>query len=109
MPSIYVRFSWLIDDSVDTTTSNSHCAYDQIIAAGALKHWVVPGSVEPYLYNVALGLNLTQTEDVSDHFPVEAIVEFNGTYSAASAVAPSTATTLAIAVLATFLSAHCTF
>jgi len=23
------RFSWLIDDDVDTTTTNSHCAYDR--------------------------------------------------------------------------------
>uniref|UniRef100_H2ZIE5 Endonuclease/exonuclease/phosphatase domain-containing protein n=1 Tax=Ciona savignyi TaxID=51511 RepID=H2ZIE5_CIOSA len=62
-------FHWLIADDVDTTVSNSNCAYDRLIVTGDLLSKVCCADV----FRFDTHFNLTQDEAlaVSDHFPVE--------------------------------------
>ena len=55
------KFSWLIPDSADTATDDSHCAYDRIIAT-------YPVAKRVLSYNVS---NITLT----DHYPVSIQLE----------------------------------
>nr|XP_018672106.1 deoxyribonuclease-1-like isoform X1 [Ciona intestinalis] len=65
-------FHWLIGDDVDTTVSNTDCAYDRIIVTGDLINDVCCADVHRF----DLGLNLTtdETAMVSDHYPVEVTI-----------------------------------
>jgi hypothetical protein len=49
--------SWLIDFSVDTTTTPTYCAYDRIIALGDTRDHVVPGSAQVYRFDTDLSLS----------------------------------------------------
>ncbi|XP_065198361.1 deoxyribonuclease-1-like [Sycon ciliatum] len=70
------RFLVLIDKDADTTVAQSSCAYDRIIVAGShLQDRVTAGSARAYLFDTALGLNTSVTEDVSDHYPVEVRID----------------------------------
>lgn len=67
------RFTWLLDNDVDTTTSGTHCAYDRIVVAGdTLSSRVVSAAVTRF--DLALGLSPEEVAAVSDHFPVEVYV-----------------------------------
>ena len=46
------RFYWLTTDNMDTTTSNSDCAYDRFVVAGSnMLKAVVPGSTSVLHYD----------------------------------------------------------
>ncbi|MFN7991364.1 MAG: endonuclease/exonuclease/phosphatase family protein [Candidatus Micrarchaeia archaeon] len=67
-------YTWLIPDTADTTTKSTDCAYDRIILAdGAKENYA--GRWGIFRFDQEYGLNQTQTEAVSDHYPVWA--EFN--------------------------------
>ncbi|XP_053327159.1 deoxyribonuclease-1 [Spea bombifrons] len=65
-------FSWLIEDSVDTTAGATNCAYDRIVVSGSeMQEAIVPNSAK--VFNFQKKYKLTQEEAlaVSDHYPVE--------------------------------------
>ena len=78
------KFEWLLDDTVDTTTKATDCAYDRIVATGAFKSEdaggaeVVAGSARVFRFDLepeALDEDLvTRT---SDHYPVEVRLSFD--------------------------------
>ncbi|XP_033730171.1 deoxyribonuclease-1-like, partial [Pecten maximus] len=66
------RYSWLIGDDVDTTTSGSDCAYDRFVASGdQLKAAIVPGSAREFKFEEEYNLSEKQMKEVSDHYPIE--------------------------------------
>ncbi|XP_078483452.1 deoxyribonuclease gamma-like isoform X2 [Ciona intestinalis] len=72
-------FHWLVGDDVDTTVSNTDCAYDRIIVAGSdLIDLACDG--DTYRFDVALNLTQDQALDVSDHYPVEFRLLSNSSY-----------------------------
>lgn len=65
-------FTWLISDDVDTTATDSSCAYDRFVVSGdQLKTSIVPNSAKVVHYDEALSLSQEQTLRVSDHYPIE--------------------------------------
>lgn len=66
---------WQIPDSVDTTTSTTFCPYDRILTSGLLNDQTVLGSASVYHFDVPLGLSPTFTKTVSDHYPVEVLID----------------------------------
>lgn len=68
-------YTWWIGDQTDTTTSNTVCAYDRLITRGDLSGRVVPGSADTYSFDQALALSADLTRRVSDHYPVELLLE----------------------------------
>ncbi|KAM4664715.1 deoxyribonuclease-1-like isoform 2-T2 [Discoglossus pictus] len=86
-PSIRLRhegsLEWLISDDEDTTVStNTHCAYDRLVAGGAkLKGAVIPGTAKAFNYQVAYGLTYDMTKAVSDHYPVEVELRLDPLYN----------------------------
>ncbi|XP_075434518.1 DNA-(apurinic or apyrimidinic site) endonuclease 2 isoform X3 [Ascaphus truei] len=76
-PSIRLRHAgglqWLIGDEIDTTVStNTHCAYDRLVASGAeMQRAVLPGTAKAFNYQEAYGLTYDMAKAVSDHYPVE--------------------------------------
>ncbi|MFH1589437.1 MAG: endonuclease/exonuclease/phosphatase family protein [archaeon] len=67
-------YEWLIDETIDTTTKGTDCAYDRFIA------------VTPSSYIVRVGVDNLQDEvgndqelleDVSDHYPIYMILDIN--------------------------------
>ncbi len=65
------RFIWWIGDEMDTTTSNTDCAYDRIVTHADLQGRVVNGSAQVFRFDLVYGLSEEDTEIVSDHYPVE--------------------------------------
>ncbi|NXV96269.1 DNAS1 protein, partial [Calonectris borealis] len=80
-PSIRLRSldacEWLIPDSADTTVATStDCAYDRIVACGtALRQDIEPGSATVNNFQKSFHLQNKDALAVSDHFPVEVILE----------------------------------
>lgn len=68
---------WWIDDDSDTTTTATDCPYDRILTLGAPSALAVPGSGTPFLFDQALQLSPTATRAVSDHYPVELLLELS--------------------------------
>ncbi len=68
-------YAWWIDDAADTTTTSTLCAYDRLVTHGDLTSRVVEGSAAPFLFDRALGLGTDLTRRVSDHYPVELLLE----------------------------------
>ncbi|KAK5873128.1 hypothetical protein PBY51_013769 [Eleginops maclovinus] len=66
-------YHWLIDDDVDTTSSNSNDhTYDRIVVFGeSMLSAVVPGSAKPFNFQREFHLTDEETLSVSDHYPVE--------------------------------------
>ncbi len=62
-------FDWLIPDGTDTTTKTTNCTYDRIIIPDAMKDDLT-GEWGVLRFDQEYGLNQTQTEAVSDHYPV---------------------------------------
>jgi hypothetical protein len=63
------EFTWLLDDDVDTTVAVSSCAYDRIVISNSLVSRVAT-TATVLLFDAVYGLNQTETEAVSDHYPV---------------------------------------
>ncbi|XP_069066540.1 deoxyribonuclease-1 [Pleurodeles waltl] len=65
-------FLWLIPDTMDTTVSHTHCAYDRIVASGyEMQEAIVPGSAGVFNFQEDHGLTEEEALSISDHFPVE--------------------------------------
>uniref|UniRef100_A0A3Q2QSG8 Deoxyribonuclease-1 n=1 Tax=Fundulus heteroclitus TaxID=8078 RepID=A0A3Q2QSG8_FUNHE len=66
-------FYWLIDDDVDTTTSNCNDnTYDRIVVYGEkMLDAVIPDSAKSFNFQEEFGLTDEEAEDISDHYPVE--------------------------------------
>ncbi|KNC56115.1 deoxyribonuclease-1 [Thecamonas trahens ATCC 50062] len=77
-------YTWLIDWSVDTTVKSTHCAYDRFILPAPYLPFLRPGSAVPFDFAAAFGLDAAAAEDVSDHYPIELVLD----YPAAEAVPP---------------------
>lgn len=69
-------FTWLID--TDTTTSASDCAYDRFIVSGEIESSILPGSAQPFRYDLAYNLTRELTLAVSDHYPIECSIQGKG-------------------------------
>lgn len=67
------RFSWLIPDSADTTTTTTVCAYDRIVVRGPIATKLLSPAVYRFDQHLAVS-----GESVSDHFPVEVEVGDSG-------------------------------
>uniref|UniRef100_UPI0037E76046 deoxyribonuclease-1-like n=1 Tax=Semicossyphus pulcher TaxID=241346 RepID=UPI0037E76046 len=69
----YPPYHWLIDDDVDTTTSDTtDHTYDRIVVFGDnMYHAVVPDSAKPFDFQRAYRLSDATTQAISDHYPVE--------------------------------------
>ena len=65
------RFDWWIDDSIDTTTSSTDCAYDRIVTSAGLTGYVVANSSAVLRFDQIYELSDSQTQEVSDHYPIE--------------------------------------
>ncbi|XP_033728941.1 deoxyribonuclease-1-like [Pecten maximus] len=75
-PSITLKsdpsFHWLIGDDVDTTVKSTDCAYDRFILTGSdFVSALVPGSADIFRFDSEYGLDASQAEKVSDHYPIE--------------------------------------
>ncbi|KAM4582538.1 deoxyribonuclease-1-like [Fundulus diaphanus] len=66
-------FYWLIDDTADTTTSNSNKhTYDRIVVYGKkMVNAIVPDSATPFNFQEEFGLTKKVALSISDHYPVE--------------------------------------
>ncbi|XP_029358013.1 deoxyribonuclease-1-like isoform X1 [Echeneis naucrates] len=66
-------YYWLIDDDVDTTTSDSNdYTYDRIVVYGRrMNNAVVPNSARVFNFSRAYHLSAQDAERISDHYPVE--------------------------------------
>ena len=73
--SIYQNpdFTWQISNEMDTTTAQSSCAYDRIITTGASTDWTRSASV--FRFDEALRLSRRSIRRVSDHYPVELVLD----------------------------------
>ena len=61
------KYDWLIQDSADTTTSDTDCAYDRFVFAKPVPSQIRDASV----YDFGEGLTTEEVKDVSDHYPIE--------------------------------------
>jgi len=69
------RFTWLFDQSGNTTPSPSNCAYDHMILASSgkdLNRYIASGPGVVFDFRAAYGLSQEVTMTVSDHFPIGA-------------------------------------
>uniref|UniRef100_A0A672PDR2 Deoxyribonuclease n=1 Tax=Sinocyclocheilus grahami TaxID=75366 RepID=A0A672PDR2_SINGR len=73
------KFHWLIRDEQDTTVrEKTCCAYDRIIIHGKeLISGIVPESAQPFNFKKEFSLSEEEALEVSDHYPVEFIVEIS--------------------------------
>jgi deoxyribonuclease-1-like protein len=65
-------YEWIITDDMDTTTKNTDCAYDRIIISQSLTDNIKYSGVDRF--DIIYTLNETETQKVSDHYPVYAIL-----------------------------------
>ncbi|XP_067683854.1 deoxyribonuclease-1-like [Haliotis asinina] len=75
-PTIDIRnqpeFYWPIGDDVDTTVTDTDCAYDRFIISGKrLRDSVLNNSVGIFNFQEQYKLSKQQALSVSDHFPIE--------------------------------------
>ncbi|XP_077993805.1 deoxyribonuclease-1-like [Glandiceps talaboti] len=70
------RFNWLIPDDADTTLSASSCAYDRLVIHGdRFNQYYRQNSAKVYYFDEDLGINEDLAKDVSDHYPVEMVID----------------------------------
>jgi endonuclease/exonuclease/phosphatase family metal-dependent hydrolase len=62
-------FVWVVPDSADTTTKSTDCAYDRVILTEGVREDFT-GNWGIFRFDNEFNLNQSQTEDVSDHYPV---------------------------------------
>ncbi|ELU01904.1 hypothetical protein CAPTEDRAFT_100138 [Capitella teleta] len=65
------RFTWIIDDDVDTTVSPTQCAYDRFVLTGHVANSFIGGTAKAFNFRDEYGLDDDWTKEVSDHWPVE--------------------------------------
>jgi deoxyribonuclease-1 len=71
------NITWQIPDNEDTTASATVCPYDRILTSAGLEGAVVTGSASVFRYDVPLALSPTFTKTVSDHYPVEILLDLS--------------------------------
>jgi hypothetical protein len=65
-------YLWLIDNSEDTTVGANLYTYDRIVAfTASAEDSAGPGDV--YRYDRVLDMGSVGADDISDHYPVEAV------------------------------------
>jgi len=69
------KYHWLIHDDAVTNLSDTPCPYDRIVATTVMNRRVVDGSAQIYNFKEALGLSQDEAKEVSDHFPVEVLLQ----------------------------------
>ncbi len=69
------RFRWLIDGDADTTVGASDCAYDRIITTRSLDPAILDDQTQVYDFPTELGLDQATALEVSDHYPVETVLQ----------------------------------
>ena len=57
--------------------SSTHCPYDRIVTLGNLTSAIVDGSSEIYLFDQDLVLSSRMARQVSDHYPVELLLNLS--------------------------------
>ncbi len=72
---LFKNYNWLIDSLVDTTVSKTDCAYDRIITSESLLFRAKNPNV--YHFDEEQNLNNKKAKRVSDHYPVEFLLDFN--------------------------------
>ena len=72
---LFQNYNWLIDSLVDTTVSKTDCAYDRIITSESLLFKAKNPNV--YHFDEEQNLNNKKAKRVSDHYPVEFLLDFN--------------------------------
>ncbi|XP_041458011.1 uncharacterized protein LOC121410172 isoform X2 [Lytechinus variegatus] len=65
------RYKWLIEDDVDTTPSDTDCAYRFVIAGAGMESSILPCSASIFRFDVEYNLTQEQVEIVCDHYPIE--------------------------------------
>ncbi|XP_070537126.1 deoxyribonuclease-1-like [Ptychodera flava] len=69
------KYQWLIPDSADTTVTTTNCPYDRLTIAGAkFKAEYKSNSAKVFNYDSYFGLSNQLALDVSDHYPVEMVI-----------------------------------
>ncbi|XP_075939607.1 deoxyribonuclease-1-like [Anarhichas minor] len=73
------HYHWLIDDDVDTTTSNlNDHTYDRIVVFGrTMLNAIVPGSAKSFNFQTEFKLTEKDALSISDHYPVEVELRTN--------------------------------
>ncbi|GFO21730.1 deoxyribonuclease [Plakobranchus ocellatus] len=72
-PEVYTS---LVPDKTDTTVShNTDCAYDRVVITVHDRPKVKVTKVKAFNFEKELGLQLDEAQDISDHYPVEFILE----------------------------------
>nr|XP_046241073.1 deoxyribonuclease-1-like [Scatophagus argus]XP_046241074.1 deoxyribonuclease-1-like [Scatophagus argus] len=77
-------YHWLIDDDVDTTSSNCNDhTYDRIVVYGqTMLNAIVPGSAKSFNFQSKFKLTDEETLGISDHYPVEVELKTNQKHKA---------------------------
>ncbi|XP_067933940.1 deoxyribonuclease-1-like [Watersipora subatra] len=83
-------YLWLIGDDVDTTVSNTNCAYDRMVLIGEeLKAAIKTGSAKEFRYDDVYSLDAELAGEISDHYPVEVeLLEGNSATQSAGLISP---------------------
>ena len=102
------KFKWWVDDDADTTTSSTDCAYDRIVTVGSFFEGAIQQKdVSVFDFQSWLSLSEQEMKDVSDHYPVEALVQFESSTRIAFAAQEGTCmskTGSSLGILKGFLS-----
>ncbi|CAH1776661.1 unnamed protein product [Owenia fusiformis] len=66
-------YYWPIGADVDTTVSNSNCAYDRFIFVNSseMRTYLKAGSAKPFLFDKEYSLSRELALAISDHYPIE--------------------------------------
>ena len=74
--SLDYNFTFLFSKGeVDTTVTSTHCTYDNFIVHSNLSRFVRPGSAQIFNFMTSYGLTQDFAEDVSDHYPIELLLD----------------------------------
>ena len=74
--SLDSNFSFLLaKGEIDTTVSSTYCTYDNFIVPSNFSLLVRPGSARIFNFMTSYGLTLDFAKDVSDHYPIELVLD----------------------------------
>uniref|UniRef100_UPI0037E9C95D deoxyribonuclease-1-like isoform X2 n=1 Tax=Semicossyphus pulcher TaxID=241346 RepID=UPI0037E9C95D len=88
-------YHWLIDDDVDTTSSNCNDhTYDRIVVFGqTVLNAIVPGSAKSFNFQREFNLTDEEALSISDHYPVEVELKTKQKHKGVTAQRRTTKTT----------------
>ena len=70
------RFYWFINDDQDTSTLDTHCAYDRLIGSEEILNNHIQNSSQVFLFDKEFNVNNELTKKISSHYPVEMKLAF---------------------------------